>query len=96
MIGIVWGRTKKRAIEKLEEIKKNYISYKLDIIKEQENYFETQNGDVWRAVEANEYAIGYRCNISYIDKSIPEDLVKKTVIRSTMLYPYQGFKYFDI
>ena len=34
MIGIVWGRTKKRAIEKLEEIKKNYISYKLDIIKE--------------------------------------------------------------
>lgn len=96
MIGIVWGKTKERAIEELEKIKKNYIHRKTDIIKKGKDYFEAQNGDVWRAVKADEYVRGYKCNISYIDKSIPQDIVRTNVIYSTMLYPYQAFKYFDI
>ena len=63
MIGIVWGSTQGRAIKKLEEIRKNYLSYHINITRVGRDFFESENGDIWRAVVADNSARGYRCNI---------------------------------
>ena len=55
-----------------------------------------QGGDCWKAVKTNDFARGYCCNISYIDKTIPENIVNEIIIPATKCYPYQGFKYFNI
>lgn len=96
MIGTIWGRTQERACKELEIIKNRYLTYGEILTEIKKNSFKTQSGDYWVAVKTNEYARGYRCNISYIDKTIPEDIVNEIVIPATKAYPYRGFEYFDI
>lgn len=96
MIGIVWGSTQQIANEKLEEVKNNYLSFGNNPVVEVEKcYFETQNGDVWRALAAIDLARGYRCNISYIDKQIPQEIVETIIYPSTTAGPYQAYNYYN-
>lgn len=96
MTGIIWGRTQGRANEELERVRDQYLAYGKVLSYIRKDGFGTQDGDCWKAVKANDSARGYLCNISYIDKTIPEDIIKTKIIPTTRSYPYQGFKYFDI
>lgn len=96
MTGIIWGKTQERANEELERVRDQYLAYGKVLSYIRKDGFETQDGDCWKAVKANDSARGYLCNISYIDKIIPEDIIKTKIIPTTRSYPYQGFKYFDI
>ena len=87
MIGIVWGSTQGRAIKKLEEIRKNYLSYHINITRVGRDFFESENGDIWRAVVADNSARGYRCNISYIDELIPNEVKNGLIAHATSAYP---------
>lgn len=96
MKGIVWGNTLDRAIKKLEEIKQNYLKYTKEIlVQETKDSFTMSNGDYWKAVNVPTAARGYKCNISYIDVSIPYQDINMIVTPATTAYPYCGYKYFD-
>ena len=41
-----------------------------------EHYVKFINGDEWRIVPASENMRGHSCNISYIDRTIPQDIVE--------------------
>lgn len=95
MIGIVWGSTQGRAIKKLEEIRKDYFFNHFNIIRVRRDFFEAENGDIWRAVVADNSARGYRCNISYIDELIPNEVKNGLIAHATSAYPYQATHYYE-
>lgn len=96
MTGIIWGRTQDRANEEFEKVKNEYLTHGKVLTYIKKDSFETQDGDCWKAVKANDFARGYCCNISYIDKTIPENIINEIIVPATKCYLYQGFKYFDI
>ena len=96
MTGIIQGRTQERANEELERVRDQYLAYEKVLSYIRKDGFGTQDGDCWKAVKANDSARGYLRNISYIDKTIPENIINEIIIPATKCYPYQGFKYFDI
>lgn len=69
---IIFGSTRKRAYDKLDEIVKYLTPDIIDRIIKYEQIYEIQmkNGDSFCAVLGNEDAIGYRCDVAYIDTKL--------------------------
>ncbi len=98
MKGIVWGRTLTSAIDKLDQIATQYEQlhiYPVSIIKSKSEYtIIYENGDYWRVCLGAAFSRGYRCNISYIDNNIPNEIIETIIIPSTIRPPYQGIIYY--
>lgn len=99
MKGIVWGKTFTFAIDKLDQIVVQYEQlhiYPIRIIKSKNEYsIVYENGDYWRACLVNTSSRGYKCNISYIDSSIPNEIIETIILPSTTSPPYQGIIYYQ-
>ena len=100
MRGIVWGSSFQIAKNKLKEIEEQYerLGYK-PLTKRNGNASNTYelvyaNGDMWQAVRAGENARGYKVNISYIDRSMPDDLIDTIIKPATISPPYTAIHYF--
>ena len=100
MRGIVWGSNFQIAKNKLKEIEEQYerLGYK-PLTKRNGNASNTYelvyaNGDMWQAVKAGENARGYKANISYIDRSIPDDIIDTIIKPATISPPYTAIHYF--
>lgn len=100
MKGIVWGNNFQIAKNKLKEIEKQYEQLGYNLLSKRNgnatNIYELvyANGDMWRAVAANTNARGYRANVSYIDRSIPDDLIDTIIKPTTIAPPYNAIHYF--
>lgn len=100
MKGIIWGNTFESACNKLTDIITDYVRvYGEDIIDDvvrtkYNHYVTFTNGDVWRAVRAVESSRGIKCNISYIDINIPQDIVHTIIKPSTKAFPYAGYNFY--
>ena len=99
MRAIVWGTTFERASKKLDEIEEEYKRYRTaKLIKKtktkNQHILEFDNKDYWIAKSARESARGSRCNISYIEATIPLEFIDTVIKHCTSAGPYQAFKYF--
>lgn len=99
MKGIVWGLTQDAAWSKLQEIEENYKRYhtaKAVRRIKSFSYYEIQfdNGDVWQATRAGDFARGRKCNISYIDARIGKEIVDCIIKPCTIAGPYHAINYF--
>ena len=45
-------------------------------------------------MRAGENARGHRCNVSYIERSIPEDVVQYIIKPCTTAFPYNAYNYY--
>ena len=100
MKGIVWGNNFQIAKNKLKEIEEQYerLGYR-PLTKRNSNSSNVYelvyaNGDMWRAVSAKENVRGYRANVSYIDKSIPNYFIDTVIKPVTVSLPYNAIHYF--
>lgn len=99
MKAIVWGNTLEEASEKLDEIEEKYEQYgTAKLIRKTKtknsHILEFDNKDYWMARSARESARGSRCNISYIEATIPLEFIDTVIKQCTSAGPYQAFKYF--
>ena len=98
MKGIVWGNRWISAVNKLDQIalKYEYLHISpIQIVKTKNEYIITyENGDNWRAIRGNTNSRGYKCNISYIDREITDDIVDTIIKPCTTCFPYHGFEYY--
>lgn len=100
MKGIIWyAYDKEKALDKLKSIKETYINAShIDVEKEihsiNDNYIIFNNGDYWRVIKATEASRGYRANLSYISKDIPQDIIHTIIRPITTAIPYCGFNYY--
>ena len=98
MKGIVWGNRWISAVNKLDQIalKYEYLHiHPVQIVKTKTEYTITyENGDNWRAIRGNTNSRGYKCNISYIDCEIADDIVNTVIKPCTTCFPYHGFEYY--
>lgn len=98
MKGIVWGRFLTHAVKQLETIANDYIQAGIPIAKKiigrTGNYIIFENGDRWDAVAANESQRGRAANISYIESTIPDEIVKTIIIPCTKALPFTGIHRF--
>ena len=98
MKGIVWGNRWISAVNKLDQIalKYEYLHISpIQIVKTKNEYTITyENGDNWRAIRGNTNSRGYKCNISYIDREIADDIVDTIIKPCTTDFPYHGFEYY--
>ena len=100
MRGIVWGSSFQIAKNKLKEIEEQYerLGYK-PLSKRNSNRTNVYevvyaNGDIWQAITVNTNARGYRANISYIDRSISDNLINTIIKPMTTQPPYNAIHYF--
>lgn len=101
MRGIVWGLTFDAAKTQLERIERDYEIYQTAKLVRKFNYrheyrLEYDNGDFWRAVSASERCLGMRCNISYVDARIDEDIINCIIKPSSIYGPYHAINYFYV
>ena len=98
MIGIVWGATKIRANKKLETIIEYYERKgikPIQIRKASDEFLVIfENGEKWRAFDANEYRRGLSCNISLIDKNIDEEFKTRIIFPCTKSFPWTAIGYY--
>ena len=98
MNGIVWGNRWISAVKQLDQIATKYEQLHINpvqIVKTKTEYTITyENGDNWRALRGNDNSRGYRCNISYIDYNIPNNIIDTIIKPCTIRFPYHGFEYY--
>ena len=98
MKGIIWGNRWISAVNQLDKIAIKYKQLHINpvqIIKTKTEYTITyENGDNWRAIRGNTNSRGYKCNISYIDREIANDIVDTIIKSCTTCFPYHGFEYY--
>ena len=98
MKGIVWGNRWISAVNQLDKIAIKYEQLHINpvqIIKTKTEYTITyENGDNWRAIRGNTNSRGYKCNISYIDMNIPNEIIETIIKPCTTCFPYHGFEYY--
>ena len=99
MKGLIWGPTFKIADKKLNEIKQKYLFYQYTIKQEIQSKYRHiivfDNGDIWKAINANKCHLGERANISYVHRSLlseDEPLYIPRVIRNCTYHSlWHGF-----
>lgn len=98
MKGIIWGSSITRAQDQLKQVCYKYKIIGIKCKQERHSHYMSEiifeNGDLWIALKACENARGYRCNISYIDDSIDNDIVDRIIRPATRALPFDGIKYF--
>ena len=99
MKGIVWYNNFKIGLEKITDIKNKYIKYGIEINTERRTSYSTtiyfENGDIWMIVPAKENSKGYSCNVSYIERDIPKDIIECVIRPCTKAFPYQAYNYYS-
>ena len=99
MKGLVWGPTFEIADKKLNDIKQEYLLYQHTIEHEVQSKYRHiivfDNGDIWKAINANECHKGERANLSYVHRSlISEDnpyYLSGMIRNCTYCGPWHGF-----
>lgn len=102
MRGIIWyWENMEDAQELLEDMIEKYERMGIKLSPSRSAYrqmkdtltVEFENGDKWDVFRATEGRRGYRCNISYISRLIPERVVDVIIIPCTIGYPYHAINY---
>ena len=99
MKGIIWRKSPdSEAAEILfEQIIMDYKFIGVDgqIIKSKDmTRFKANNGDYWEVLPARESFRGKKCNISYIEKGIPREIIYNIILPCTAAYPFRAITYF--
>jgi hypothetical protein len=98
MIGTVWYDDLDNGQRKMDEIKKEYFQKNVRMICEKYNnhyqviMMEFENGDTWYLKSAYSYALGKRSNISYIESTIPKDVVTHIIRPCAYSTPFIKYK----
>lgn len=99
MKGIIWRNSNdsENAERLFDQLITNYefIGITGKIIKNKLRMsFYAGNGDTWEVISAVESFHGKRCNISYIERGIPDDVVQNIIIPCTTALPFRAITYF--
>lgn len=103
MIGLIWVASQRHynsGIEKLKKIISDYEKLNIQLIPPLKisKYLTTakfSNGDIWQVMIASPNTTrGRRCNITYIDYDIPDEIIEEVIKPIVTLPPYQGINYF--
>lgn len=83
---IVYGATKERAINKLHQLLDDMRVGDIDNVRKSryDLVFSLKNGDVYKAVGANDTARGHKWQYAYIDAAIDRRLVDIVILPSFM------------
>lgn len=97
MRAAIWANNRKIGDNQLLKIEKQYnlfhIETKRKVMSLSGSWIEFENGDIWK-VCTSLASRGYRYNIAYIERNIPEEVVNQVIKPRAMAYPYQAFNYF--
>jgi len=98
MKAIVWYNNNVETAK--EFLKMQIYRYKLARIEgrvvESKNYlrFYADNGDFWQTSPSRESSRGHKCNISYIERGIPEEVINCVIKPCTVAEPYNAIDYY--
>lgn len=56
--------------------------------------FYADNGDFWQTMPSRESSRGVKCNISYIERGIPEEIINCVIKPCTRAEPYNAIDYY--
>lgn len=94
MKGIVWYKDKVQGLEKMKEIQQQYEKLRVETYVTDGGFMiHCENGDYWKGCPARDAARGNKCNVSYIQRGIPEDVISTIIYPCTIALPYQAFRY---
>ena len=96
--GIVWYKNRNNGEEQFNIILSRYKIMGIPQIKIQKDkttiFITLENGDKWWLIKADGQRKIGRCNISYIDRSINNEIIEKIIKPCTILWPYTAYNYY--
>ena len=100
MIGTIWYDDFIKGQTKLEEVKKEYYIKEIRVERElYQNNHNTpamqvifDNGDVWHLKSAYALCCGTRTNVSFIESTIPRDVVMHIIKPCAYSSPFNEYK----
>ena len=97
--GIIWRKSSESETAEIlfEQIVANYefIGITGNVIKSRISMrFYAGNGDFWEVISAVESMRGKKCNISYIERGIPDEMIGNVIIPCTVALPFRAIIYF--
>ena len=99
MNGIVYYKKIEDGIKQLSKIAQDYKNIGIKSIKTITTStrvgVDFENGDKWRIAPGTESWKGQTCNIAYIDRLIPDDIVDKIIMPTITEAPYQAYRYYN-
>ena len=97
--GIVYYKKIEDGIKQISKIAQDYKNIGIKITKTITTStrvgFDFENGDEWRIAPGVESSRGCACNIAYIDRMIPDDIVEKVIMPTIKAFPYQAYSYYN-
>lgn len=57
--------------------------------------FYADNGDFWQTSPSRESSRGMKCNISYVERGVPEEFISRVIKPCTTAYPYNAITYYE-
>lgn len=98
MNGVVYSPIQAIAKVKLQEVIKDYARIGINPIRQGNNnsfvYFD--NGDIWRAVQANDNARGFKWNVAYIDADTDRTILNQVILPCGIRPPYRAINWFNV
>ena len=94
MKGIIWYDSKLNAQHQLTELIARYNAINIQVEEYKKGTTQEsvrfENGDFWKTCPANRSMKGNRCNISFIERSIPPDFYETVIRPVTSALPYRA------
>lgn len=100
MKGVIWSYVWEDALEELKEIEKGYERIQINPVKKTITHSRNEactvleNGDCWKVVRGIPSSRGYKVNVSYIDRRIPQKIVDEIIKPCSIAYPFKAFYYY--
>lgn len=97
MTGIIYyNENREQAIKILEGIVERYKTMEIPIeyCSIGKSYYSIAptakfgNGDMWAVRRACDSVRGYRCNVAYVDRSIPYEMYRSVILPAMIEYPF--------
>ena len=97
MRGIIWAdsKTNPEGPEQFLKIYKNYQQLHIKLVSQKKMMMIFENNDIWELRYASKNAPrGLRCNIAYIHRNIPEEILYEDILPTVIRKPYCGINYY--
>lgn len=97
MKGAIWSMSAAEGNEMLEKVIENYTRYGITIRNKKISAIsgstvEFNNGDYWRVCRASDCSRGVRCNVAYVQRSIPLKVYREIICPTMFDFPFAAVR----
>lgn len=95
MTGIIWYYSNKGVgLNKLKDIMCEYVRIGIEPKDVKTDRVIFENGDCWSVAPAKDCCRGRACNVAYIERRTPDEIIDYIIMPAIKSFPYRAYNYY--